>query len=163
MGVTNPGLRIRELLQNIVVDVDGVDPGMAVTGLTRVYGEWQYGLEDPDSGLVTWYSLGQPAEDASLLLGPHAFLRFIPDSMNCPPGPVEGIAFRAWDRTSGEQGQMVAQVGEYPTGTAALEEPPLGLSNTAWMLIGLAGVTALGVGIALAVEDDDDDFIFISP
>lgn len=60
---------------------------------------------------------------------------------------------------SGEQRQMLAQVGEYPTGTAATEEL-LGLSNTTWMVIGLAVVVAAGVGIILAVSDDDDhDFL----
>jgi hypothetical protein len=72
---------------------------------------------------------------------------------------------------SGEQRQMVAQVGEYPTGEAlteeflglsntALTEEFLGLSNTAWMIIGLAAVVAAGVGITLAVSGDDDhDFL----
>jgi hypothetical protein len=60
---------------------------------------------------------------------------------------------------SGEQRQMVAQVGEYPTGEALTEEV-LGLSNTTWMIIGLATVVVAGVGIALAVSDDDDhDFV----
>jgi hypothetical protein len=60
---------------------------------------------------------------------------------------------------SGEQRQMVAQVGEYPTGEALTEEF-LGLSNTTWMIIGLAAVVAAGVGITLAVVDDDDhDFL----
>ncbi len=65
---------------------------------------------------------------------------------------------------SGEQRQMVAQVGEYPTGEALTEEL-LGLSNTTWMIIGVAAVVAAGVGIYFAVEDDDDrDFIVpVSP
>jgi hypothetical protein len=60
------------------------------------------------------------------------------------------------------QRQMVAQVGEYPTGTTALEEPFWGLSNTAWVLIGLGAVTATGVGIAFAVSDEDDH-VFLAP
>ncbi len=60
---------------------------------------------------------------------------------------------------SGEQGQMLAQVGEYPTGTALTEEF-WGLSTTTWMIIGVAAVLATGVGIYLAVEDGDDhDFL----
>jgi hypothetical protein len=60
---------------------------------------------------------------------------------------------------SGEQRQMVAQVGEYPTGEALTEEF-LGLSNTTWMIIGLAAVVAAGVGITLAVSGDDGhDFL----
>ena len=59
----------------------------------------------------------------------------------------------------GNRGQMVAQVGEngdYPTGTALTEEL-LGLSNTTWMLIALAGVAAAGGGIALAVSRGGED------
>ncbi len=62
---------------------------------------------------------------------------------------------------SGEQRQMVAQVGEYPTGKTALEGPLWGLSNTTWMLLGFGAIIAAGVGIALAVEDDDDDDVVI--
>ena len=57
--------------------------------------------------------------------------------------------------TSGEQRQMVAQVGEYPTGEALTEEF-LGLSNMTWLIIGLAAVAAAGLGVTLAVSDDDD-------
>ena len=60
---------------------------------------------------------------------------------------------------SGEQRQMVAQVGEYPTGEALTEEF-LGLSDMTWLIIGLAAVVAAGAGIALAVSDDDGhDFL----
>lgn len=63
---------------------------------------------------------------------------------------------------SGEQRQMVAQVGEYPTGTAATEEL-LGISTTTWMWIGIAAVAAAGVGIGLAVEGGDGGDGFIIP
>jgi hypothetical protein len=62
---------------------------------------------------------------------------------------------------SGEQRQMVAQTGEYPTGEALTEEF-LGLSTWTWMVISLAAVVAAGVGITLAVSGDDDDRVIIS-
>jgi hypothetical protein len=55
---------------------------------------------------------------------------------------------------------MVAQVGEYPTGEALTEEF-LGLSTTTWMVIGLAGVAAVGAGIAIAASGDDDDRFYL--
>jgi len=62
----------------------------------------------------------------------------------------------------GDSGEMVVQygerpVGQYPTGKAALDEPPLGLSTFTWMLIGLTAVGVAGIGIVLAAADDDDD------
>jgi hypothetical protein len=65
----------------------------------------------------------------------------------------------------GEQGQVVAQVGEigeYPTGKALTEEF-LGLSKTTWMFIALAAVAAAGAGITLAVTSDGDKDEFILP
>ncbi|MFB0532680.1 MAG: hypothetical protein ACETVU_03325 [Desulfatiglandales bacterium] len=61
----------------------------------------------------------------------------------------------------GEQRQMVAQAGEYPTGTSALDTPPLGLSTWTWMLISLAAIGVAGAGIALAVEGDDERTVVI--
>ncbi|NIS62586.1 MAG: hypothetical protein GTO13_18340 [Proteobacteria bacterium] len=66
-------------------------------------------------------------------------------------------------KASGDQGQIVAQIGEYPTGTTALEEPFLGLSGTTWVVIGLGTVAATGAGIAIAASDDDDDRIVVCP
>lgn len=64
---------------------------------------------------------------------------------------------------SGTQRQMVAQVGEYPTGKAALDGPFLGLSNWTWMVICIAAVAAGGGAIAYTAlqSDDSDDFFFI--
>ena len=64
---------------------------------------------------------------------------------------------------SGDQRQVVAQVGEYdqyPTGEAITEEL-LGLSYWTWLFIGLAAVAAAGAGIAYFATRDggDDDFI----
>lgn len=64
---------------------------------------------------------------------------------------------------SGEQRRMVAQVGEYPTGYAALDTPPLGLSEWTWFLISLAVIGGTGAGIALAVEGDGDRTIIVCP
>ncbi len=66
-------------------------------------------------------------------------------------------------KASGDQGQIVAQIGEYPTGTTALEEPFLGLSGTTWVVIGLGTVAATGAAIAIAASDDDDDRIVVCP
>ncbi|NIO20277.1 MAG: hypothetical protein GTN76_05930 [Candidatus Aenigmarchaeota archaeon] len=61
---------------------------------------------------------------------------------------------------SGEQGLMVAQIGEYPTGKTLTEEF-LGLSSWTWMFISVAAVLAAGAGITLAVYEDEDHRIII--
>lgn len=63
--------------------------------------------------------------------------------------------------TSGEQRQMVAVIGEYPTGTTALGTPLLGLSTWTWMLISLTAIGVAGAGIALAVEGGDERTVVI--
>ena len=68
---------------------------------------------------------------------------------------------------SGDQRQVVAQVGDYdqyPTGEAITEEL-LGLSYWTWLFIGLAAVAAVGGGITYAAtrDGDDDDFILPPP
>ena len=60
----------------------------------------------------------------------------------------------------GRKGQMRAQareIGQYPTGKAALDEPLLGLSDWTWMVISLAAVGVGGAGIGLAASDSGDD------
>jgi hypothetical protein len=63
---------------------------------------------------------------------------------------------------SGKQEIMVAQVGEYPTGEAITEEF-LGLSKTAWLLIGLGTVAVAGGAIAIAASGDGDDGFLLPP
>jgi hypothetical protein len=63
---------------------------------------------------------------------------------------------------SGEQGVMVAQVGDYPTGEAITEEF-LGLSKTTWLLIGLGTVAVAGGAIAIAAGGGDGDHHFLLP
>lgn len=64
---------------------------------------------------------------------------------------------------SGEQRQMVAQVGGPPTGPTALGGPFLGLSNTTWMLLGFGAVIAAGVGIGLGAGGGDGAETFLVP
>ncbi len=56
---------------------------------------------------------------------------------------------------SGEQGVMVAQVGE--AGTIGATEELLGLSTSTWLWIGVATVAVAGVVIAVAASDGDGD------
>lgn len=64
---------------------------------------------------------------------------------------------------SGEQRQMVAQVGGPPTGPTALEEPFLGLSGTTWLVISLGALGAAGAGIAIAASGDGDHRVILCP
>lgn len=65
--------------------------------------------------------------------------------------------------TSEEQKQMVAVIGQYPTGTTALDTPLLGLSTWTWLLISLTAIGVAGAGIGLAASEDNDRTIIVSP
>ena len=62
---------------------------------------------------------------------------------------------------SGEQGVMVAQVGE--VGTIGATEELLGLSTSTWMWIGLGTVAVAGGAIAVAASGEDDDRVVVCP
>jgi hypothetical protein len=97
------GHRVVELLGNLVSDLDGQVCGMAVVGVDRRYGEWQYGKMNQATGEVTWFNFGNPTLQAALLLGPECQVRFIPNPDTYPGGAVPGMTFRAWDRTTGTE------------------------------------------------------------
>lgn len=74
------------------------------------------------------------------------------ESVTIPPAAV-----------SGKQGVTVAQVGEVTTEAGAPGEEVMGLSRSAWIMIG-AGALAVGVGGAVVIsQEDDHDEIPICP
>jgi hypothetical protein len=95
---TNSGNLVSELIAGKVTDVDtGAVQGIAVTGLNRSTGAWQYSL---DNG-TTWNAVGTVADNSALLLRSTDKLRFVPDGMN---GTTASLSFRAWDQSSGTAG-----------------------------------------------------------
>jgi uncharacterized delta-60 repeat protein len=110
-GATNPaGIAIADLVvDGSITDPDGpAIEAIGITGLNTSFGAWQYSL---DSG-ATWLTiqdqqLNTVANERALLLGPTAMLRLLPfgDLTGTLP---DAVTFRAWDQSSGSEGQYVA-------------------------------------------------------
>ncbi|MFN9435559.1 MAG: beta strand repeat-containing protein, partial [Planctomycetota bacterium] len=107
-GATNPsGVTVASLVvDGSITDPDGsVVEAIAITGLNTSLGTWQYSL----NGGTNWLTINaelinSQTNELALLLGPTAQLRLIPfGDLN---GSVsDAITFRAWDQTSGSEGQ----------------------------------------------------------
>lgn len=101
---TDTGTLVSTLLvTGLVTDPDGPGAlqGIAVTSVNNANGEWQY---DPLGG-AAWIAFTNPSETGAVLLNPSARIRFVPDADFV--GTVDpAINFRAWDQTSGTNGQV---------------------------------------------------------
>lgn len=99
---SNPGHKVSDILSGHVADVDGTaaGAGMAIYAVDNTNGAWQFS----NDGGTTWTMLpGTVSGTSSTLLGPDAFVRFMP---NADWGSTTTLSFRAWDippdlRTSG--------------------------------------------------------------
>ncbi|MCX7401454.1 MAG: DUF4347 domain-containing protein, partial [Planctomycetales bacterium] len=109
-GATNPsGVSVATLVVDGSITDDGsAAEAIAITGLNASLGSWQYSL----NGGMSWLTINanlinNTTNELALLLGPTAQLRLIPfGDVN---GSVsDGITFRAWDQTSGSEGQYTA-------------------------------------------------------
>jgi uncharacterized delta-60 repeat protein len=110
-GATDPaGITIADLVvDGSITDPDGpAIEAIAITGLNTSLGAWQYSLD----GGSTWLTiqdqqLNTVANERALLLGPTAMLRLLPfgDSTGTL---TDAVTFRAWDQSSGGEGQYVA-------------------------------------------------------
>jgi len=88
-----------------ISDVDaGALEGLAVVGVDTAHGNWQYSLVNPPLA-ADWQPVGAVLDTAALLLPDSAWLRFVPAANYA--GPSGNLTFRAWDRTSGDNGQRV--------------------------------------------------------
>lgn len=105
------GELVADLLEDRVADADGNpdEIGMAVVFVENDHGEWQFSTDDGDSWTPFPEGIG---EDASVLLGPDARIRFVPEA------DWEGFAeldFRLWDGSdgaaSGAVGVDISEVG----------------------------------------------------
>ena len=95
VGATSPaGVKVSDLAAAGVVDVDGDELGIAVSGLTgTTKGQWQYSLTG-----TNWLNIGTVSATSALLLASGDYLRFVPNSgFN---GSAQ-LTFRAWDQTKG--------------------------------------------------------------
>jgi uncharacterized delta-60 repeat protein len=109
-GATNPaGISIASLIvDGSITDPDGAAvEAIAITGLNTSLGAWQYSL---DSG-ATWLTIqadqiNSTTNELALLLGPAAMVRLLPFS-GLTGTLDDAITFRAWDQSSGSEGQYV--------------------------------------------------------
>ena len=76
--------------------------GMAVIGVDDTNGTWQY---NTGSG---WNAFGAVSNTSAVLLNPSATIRFVPDANYA--GSSGDITFRAWDQTSGSNGDTAVNV-----------------------------------------------------
>jgi hypothetical protein len=105
-NASNPGTLVSDIILSAggdrITDVDsGAVEGLAVIAVDNANGTWQFSI---DNGL-NWTAFGAPATLTSRLLASNATtrVRFIPNAnFNGTIDP--GITFRAWDQTSGVNG-----------------------------------------------------------
>lgn len=165
----NSGTRIHELIQSVAPATLITDPnpgaaqGVAITGVDSSVGIWQYSL---DAG-ATWSSVGSPSDDAALLLAANegTRLRLVP-AAGFAGSVAQAVRFRAWDQTTGAQGQRVS-VQENGGSTAFstdsvwasiqvrdVAKPPTVLSPGGTLAIGDKQVIAPFVNITIGSPDD---------
>ena len=104
----NPGTPVSALVSRgptstLDSDADvGASHGIAIVAADNTHGSWQFSIDEGQH----WKPLGSPSEAAAQLLAaePSALVRFVPQAGF--HGQIAGLKFRAWDRTSGESGQV---------------------------------------------------------
>ena len=114
--VTNPGTTVSQILTSVVgtliTDIDtGARQGMAITGANTTNGSWEFSLDG-----TTWSSLAGVSDTSATLLDVTARVRFVPNSnFN---GNAGAITFRAWDQSTGTNGQTGVNVSTNGGSTA---------------------------------------------
>ncbi|MCP4172981.1 MAG: DUF2341 domain-containing protein, partial [Fuerstiella sp.] len=94
-----------------ITDVDTTPvEGMAIIGVDDANGTWQY---NTGSG---WATFGAVSNSSAVLLNPTALIRFVPDADYA--GSSGNITFRAWDQTSGSNGDTAVDVSTNGAATA---------------------------------------------
>ncbi len=113
-GATNPaGITVASLIADgSVSDLDGTAvEAIAITALNTSLGSWQYSL----SGGTTWLTvradlINSATNELALLLGSTAQLRLLPFG-DLNGSLADAMTMRAWDMSSGGQGDYVDTLG----------------------------------------------------
>lgn len=88
-----------------ITDSDaGASEGFAVVGVDDSNGTWEYSTD----GGSNWTAFGVVSDSAAVLLDEAAHIRFVPDASYT--GPTGNLDFRAWDQSSGSNGQVGVNV-----------------------------------------------------
>lgn len=108
-----PGTSVEAMLASVggnpITDPDpGALRGFALTAADNSHGAWQFAVLLPPAGTPAWEPVGVVSDTAALLLNTGALLRFVPAANYV--GPSGNLTFRAWDQTSGVNGQRNVDV-----------------------------------------------------
>ena len=140
----NAGVSVSTLLAGNANDAETAKAslGMAVTGVVDAsIGTWEY--KTSEGG--TWTTISSVSPGSALLLGPGAYVRFVPatDANSQAAGISPAITYRAWDTSSGTAGSTAdtttsggfsayssASLSAGITVTAVVLEPTLSLTAT---------------------------------
>jgi hypothetical protein len=135
------------------IDTNSLE-GIAVTGVDNNHGDWQFSL---NSGL-TWTSFGPRSDSQATLLESNTAtrIRFVPDT-SLPGSLTVSIAYRAWDRTSGVNGQTAdTTVNGGQTAFSTAIETSLLQVNSSFALAGQTlNITGPGINDQLTVTFTD--------
>ncbi len=101
------GDTVEELIRSIpgdaITDVDiGAVEGIAIIAADTSNGQWEYNIGDD------WMPLGVVSDTSATLLDTAALVRFVPNQDFS--GPSGDLTFRAWDQTSGSNGEQGVDV-----------------------------------------------------
>lgn len=101
-----PGMKISQILAaagDPIMDLDAdAQEGIAVIGVDAANGQWQFSTVNPPA-TGSWLPIANVTPATALLLSDASWLRFVPAADY--HGPAGSLAFRAWDRTVGGNGQ----------------------------------------------------------
>ncbi len=170
-----PGQRISQILAaagDPITDLDEASlEGLAVIDAGSTSGQWQYTLSDPPADQAAWLPVGTVSNTAALLLPDTAWLRYVP--VPDFAGKSDPLTIRAWDRTSGNNGQRGVDVSTNGGATAfstainmittditAVNDLPLieGLPDAPLLYIEDSGALPL-TGASLTVTDVDSPLL----
>lgn len=91
-----PGMQVCTLVTGMVSDADYNQVGIAIIGKDVAAGEWQTSRNGID-----WSLLGNVSESNAILLGPSAWVRFVPQA---DANGTARLTVRAWDQVDGVSG-----------------------------------------------------------
>ncbi len=145
-SISNNGTLVASMIGNAISDVDaGSVRGIAVTGLNASNGNWQYSINNGTS----WSNFGTASDSSARLLAAdsNTRIRFVPNSNY---NGSSNISFRAWDQTTGSNGDTANITTVGTGGTSAFSNA----SETASITI--TPVNDAPVAIADAYTTNED-------
>ena len=145
-SISNNGTLVASMIGNAISDVDaGAVRGIAVTGLNTSHGTWQYSINNGTS----WSNFGTVSDSSAQLLAAdtNTRIRFVPNSNY---NGSSNISFRAWDQTTGSNGDTANITTVGTGGTSAFSNA----SETASITI--TPVNDAPVAIADAYTTNED-------